>query len=719
MANIKKLDRTVVSKIAAGETIHYPYNVVKELMENSLDAGATSIRICALSGGLKLIRIIDNGHGISEQDLQLVCERHATSKIEHYQDITQLTTFGFRGEAMASIANISEVTITSKDIKSEQVFQIGYKYGQLVGWPKSLKEEKLVGWLKSLHTGNGTAVLVQNLFDNMPLRKKALKISQESQKITDCIQKYAIHNVQATFGLSKDAQSETLYYPLEPIKTEHDQSNSVVKRIKDIYGYEPNTINRVSHEQERWRFTLYFSDVDRYKNTKPNVFILFVNNRLVENVKIKKEVKQVYTMNGNGAKGSMFTYIDITVNPKHVDVNIHPTKNQVRLLEEDAIIEALTKQLHDAIALGPSCVSPKALCQPKSRRLLSSQTTLDQYFVAPKISPKTSDSEESDNSQSTIPSTPTNGFSPIDASFFKKRVQNLSFPVIRNQTTPSVDIHQSSNNSSTLEQAAATDDMAHVKRKKARLTLATRPIQPPSKPKRSTFNQNKTIQTPEKEQSDELESIQLLQKEIIQSEDKQLSKVISHHKCIGVIDDVLLLGQYKNAFYIFQYQVLSEEYIYQRIIYQFPQFGKLVLSTPLNIMQYLSNCKEYDPDDILTINMPIILEHAELLSECFKTEIEVKEDQIYLKSLPLFINDYIPSFLMERLSGFLCDLSTQINWKDEVACLQGLAEAYAKLFYCCHEDDWKSLSKSMQQVQGIKAHPHLMQHGYVFKMDIK
>ncbi|OBZ83053.1 DNA mismatch repair protein Mlh1 [Choanephora cucurbitarum] len=679
MSNIKKLDRTVVSKIAAGETIHYPYNVVKELMENSLDAGATSIRICALSGGLKLIRIIDNGHGISEQDLQLVCERHATSKIENYQDITQLTTFGFRGEAMASIANISEVTITSKYIKSEQVFQIGYKHGQLVGWPKSLKEEKLVGWLKSLHTGNGTAVLIQNLFDNMPLRKKALKISQESQKITDCIQKYAIHNAQATFSLSKDAQSETLYYPSQSITTEHDQSKSVVKRIKDIYGYEPNTINRVSHGQERWRFTVYYSDVDRYKNTKPNVFILFVNralrrnpDRLVENAKIKKEVKQVYTAIGNSAKGSMFTYIDITVNPKHVDVNIHPTKNQVRLLEEDAIIKALTKQLYDAIALGSSCVSPKTLCQTKSRRLLSSQTTLDQYFIAPKISPKTSDSEESDNSQSTIPSTPTNGFSPIEASFFKKRIQNLSFPVIRNQTKSSVDIHQSSNNGSNLEQTAATDDMAHAKRKKARLTLVTKPIQPPSKSKRNTFNQSKAIQAPEHEQSDELESIQLLQKEISQSEDKH---------------DVLLLGQYKNAFYVFQYQVVSEEYIYQRIIYQFPQFGKLMLSTPLNIMQYLSNCREYDPDDILNINMQIILEHAELLSECFKTETEVKEGQI--------------------------------NWKDEVACLQGLAEAYAKLFYCCHEDDWKSLSKSMQQVQGIKAHPHLIQHGYVFKMDIK
>ena len=87
-----------------------------------------------------------------------------------------------------------------------------------------------------------------------------------------------------------------------------------------------------------------------------------------------------------------------------------------------------------------------------------------------------------------------------------------------------------------------------------------------------------------------------------------------------------------------------------------------MLSTPLNIMQYLSNCREYDPDDILNINMQIILEHAELLSECFKTETEVKEGQVYLKSLPLIISDYVPSFLMERLSGFLCDLSTQAGW---------------------------------------------------------
>ncbi|KAI8077249.1 histidine kinase-like ATPase, partial [Gilbertella persicaria] len=337
MKSIKKLEQVVIDRIAAGEILHRPCNAVKELMENSLDAKATNIHMNVISGGFDLIKVIDNGHGIKLEDMPLVCERHATSKIEQYQDLNKLNSFGFRGEALASISHVAHVTITSKHINSEYGYQGVYQDGKLVSEPKLCAAKQ------------GTIIIIQHLFSNVPLRKKTLKNPHEEfNAILDCVQKYALHNTHVSFSLyNKDTLS---------IKT-HGSSLSIqnrgtlLHRIQHLYGHEASmNLKHINHQQDKWSISLYFTDITkkgRYP-MKSTIFVLFVNNRLVENAKLKRVMNQLYTEMNKGTPTTTFTYISLTVYPRHIDVNIHPTKNEVYLLDQDMIIEVMKRIVHDS-----------------------------------------------------------------------------------------------------------------------------------------------------------------------------------------------------------------------------------------------------------------------------------------------------------------------------------------------------------------------------------
>ncbi|ELK33342.1 DNA mismatch repair protein Mlh1 [Myotis davidii] len=189
---IRRLDETVVNRIAAGEVIQRPANAIKEMIENCLDAKCTSIQVVVKEGGLKLIQIQDNGTGIRKEDLDIVCERFTTSKLQSFEDLANISTYGFRGEALASISHVAHVTITTKTADGKCAYRASYSDGKLKAPPKPC-------------AGNqGTQITVEDLFYNISTRRKALKNpSEEYGKILEVVGRYSIHNSGISFSVKK------------------------------------------------------------------------------------------------------------------------------------------------------------------------------------------------------------------------------------------------------------------------------------------------------------------------------------------------------------------------------------------------------------------------------------------------------------------------------------------------------------------------------------
>ena len=235
--NICRLDETVVNRIAAGEVVQRPSNAIKELIENSLDAGSKNITITSKNGGLSILQIQDDGHGINVEDYEILCERFTTSKLTKYDDLKNMATFGFRGEALASITHVAHVTITSKTKKSKCAYKAKYidsKMVPLVGGKKidnSILNRKSNVKPTPCAGVNGTIITAEDLFYNMATRKAALKNHNECYRaILDVVTKYAIHYAAqgVSFTCKKYGNSSADFHT--------PKSSNVLNAIKIAFG---------------------------------------------------------------------------------------------------------------------------------------------------------------------------------------------------------------------------------------------------------------------------------------------------------------------------------------------------------------------------------------------------------------------------------------------------------------------------------------------------
>ncbi|XP_018791900.1 PREDICTED: DNA mismatch repair protein Mlh1 [Bactrocera latifrons] len=322
---IKKLDKVVVNRIAAGEIIQKPANALKELIENSLDAKATHIQVTVKSGGLKLLQIQDNGTGIRREDLPIVCERFTTSKLTKFEDLSNIGTYGFRGEALASISHVAHLSIQTKTANESCGYKASYEDGTMKGTPKA-------------SAGNqGTIITVEDLFYNMPQRRQCLKSpTEEMQKICDVISKYAVHNSSVAFTLKK--------YGEPPILRTTGRGTRECN-IADIYGTQiGRSLLPVELEDEvhKFKLTALVTNVDY--SAKRGIMLLFINHRLVDSSALKAAVDNIYST--YLPKGMHpFTYISLEITPTHLDVNVHPTKHEVHFLYEDEIIDKIKRRI--------------------------------------------------------------------------------------------------------------------------------------------------------------------------------------------------------------------------------------------------------------------------------------------------------------------------------------------------------------------------------------
>ncbi|OUR89622.1 DNA mismatch repair protein MutL [Gammaproteobacteria bacterium 42_54_T18] len=331
MSKINKLSPRLANQIAAGEVVERPAAVVKELLENSVDAGATRLEVDIEQGGIKLIRIRDNGCGVHKDDLPLAMARHATSKIYDLDDLEGVETLGFRGEALASISSVSRLNMTS----SEEATGSGWK---VVTEGRDMEAQVL----PAAHP-QGTTVEVRDLFFNTPARRKFLrKEKTEFGHLDDVVKRLALSHFDVAFTVR---HNQRVIHSLKSAKTEAEED----RRVASVCG--PNFIqNAVRVDTEISGLRLWgWMGLPTFSRSQADLQYFFVNGRHVRDKVVTHAVRQAYRdVLYHGRHAAYVLYFEL--DPKGVDVNVHPTKHEVRFRETRQVHDFLFRSLHRAIA---------------------------------------------------------------------------------------------------------------------------------------------------------------------------------------------------------------------------------------------------------------------------------------------------------------------------------------------------------------------------------
>src|SRR6266571_2991769 len=329
---IRQLAPDVAAKIAAGEVVERPASVVKELIENSIDAGATQIRVDLMSGGLQLIRVADNGTGIPSDELQLALSRHATSKVTNIDDLEHIRSLGFRGEALASIAAVAEVTLLSHHRGASQGAQVNATNGHISD-------------VTTAASPDGTTVTVRNLFSAVPARLKFLKSRHtEVSHSHHLLEQYALAYPEIRFSVFSEGR--------QIFSTPGDGQLPSV--LIEIYGLQIagqmvpiSSLDGKAEDAERPVVSGFTSLPTCYKSTRQHMSF-FVNRRWVLSRMLSYAVEEAYhslLMTGRHP----LAVVNITVDPTQIDVNVHPAKTEIRFLKERRVYAAVQRAIRRAI----------------------------------------------------------------------------------------------------------------------------------------------------------------------------------------------------------------------------------------------------------------------------------------------------------------------------------------------------------------------------------
>lgn len=324
MGKIKELQTSLANKIAAGEVVERPSSVVKELLENAIDAGATEISIEVEESGVQSIRVVDNGSGIEAEDLGLVFHRHATSKLDQDDDLFHIRTLGFRGEALASISSVAKVTLkTCTDNANGN--EIYVENGEILNH-KPAKAKK------------GTDILVESLFYNTPARLKYIKsLYTELGKITDIVNRMAMSHPEIRISLISDGKT----------MLSTNGSGRTNEVMAEIYGMKvARDLVHISGDTSDYHLEGFVAKPEHSRSNKHYISI-FINGRYIKNFMLNKAILEGYhTLLTIGR--FPICYINIEMDPILVDVNVHPTKLEVRLSKEEQLYQLIVNKIQEA-----------------------------------------------------------------------------------------------------------------------------------------------------------------------------------------------------------------------------------------------------------------------------------------------------------------------------------------------------------------------------------
>ncbi|WP_298633119.1 DNA mismatch repair endonuclease MutL [uncultured Umboniibacter sp.] len=358
MTKIRTLTPRLANQIAAGEVVERPASVAKELLENALDAGATRVDIDVEQGGVKLIRVRDNGSGLASDDLPLALSRHATSKIYQLDDLEAVTSLGFRGEALASISSVSKLLMSSSEDGEE-------------AWQARTQGADMVPELSPASHPQGTTVEVRDLFFNTPARRKFLRTEKtEFGRIDDTFKRIALANFSTNFTLRHNGKA------VHSLRSGEDQL-SMERRIAELCGRafmeDAIHVNVAASGLKLWGWLAK----PTFSRSQADLQYFFVNGRAIRDRVVSHAVRQAYRdVLFHGRHPAFVLYLEL--DPATVDVNVHPTKHEVRFRDQRLVHDFLFRTLHRVIAdLKPSDSLPGAMDASAMQSALANEAVVN------------------------------------------------------------------------------------------------------------------------------------------------------------------------------------------------------------------------------------------------------------------------------------------------------------------------------------------------------
>lgn len=589
MKKIAVLSQNTIDKIAAGEVVERPASVVKELVENAIDAGATAITVEIKEGGISFIRVTDNGGGIPKEQVPLAFLRHATSKITQAEDLLQITSLGFRGEALSSISAVSQMEVITKAPEDFMGVRYVIEGGQ----------EKL---LEDVGAPNGTTMLVRNLFFNTPARKKFLKTAMtEAGYVSSYMEQLALSHHNISFKYMVNGQLRL-----------HTSGNANLKDV--IYGIYGRDITRellpVQYEVSGLSVSGFIGKPSIARGNR-NFENYYINGRYVKSKLLMKAIEEAYKPYMMQHKYP-FVCLQYDIHGEDVDVNVHPTKMEVRFQNQSAIYNATYDLITDALA-GKEII-PEVSLTPK-----------------PAVGEKQAQIKEEKI--------------PVPEPFEKNRIAEEK-PVYA-----PVGLRPASAEPKTESKAEPINVNEPIKPREPEIQAK------PEEQKKEAFPKEK--QAVEKAEQLELFDNRLLSK-----------KARIHHRIIGQLFDTYWLVEYDNKFYIIDQHAAHEKVLYERFLKEFAK--KEILSQMISPPSLISlNLQE---SNLLKANLGIFREFGFEISEFGGKEYSihavpaniygVSVQELFIQILDSLEQEHVsktPDILAERIATAACKAAVKGN----------------------------------------------------------
>lgn len=616
---IRQLDKDTINKIAAGEIIVSPINCIKELIENSIDAGATKIDLLIQNNGFKMIKIQDNGDGIEKSNFSLLCKRFCTSKISTYDDLKSIDTFGFRGEALSSICTISNLKMITK-----------YK-DDVVAYEVEYDSKGDVTNKKPQAANQGTTFIINDLFYNVPSRLKSLSYTkQELKKIVDCISKYAINNQGICFSL-KRAEDNKMLYSCKENSSLNDRirlliNSSISKFLINLDNIADESLGLMKCEGIITNLS-YCNESTQFKKTSVNgnkMMVFFINNRLIDCEILKKTILQTYNAFLPKTASKPFIYLSLFIKPENVDVNVHPTKKEVYFINDEEISELICDKIRSILEsqdLSRTFEDNTKLTQPFQPQTNLITDSFKYRSKTEEFTPQMANPPKEYRNESKLVR--------IDAS-----QSNLSFKPLRYKTI----------NTSSSGSIISEEDL---------------------NPADSNECQN-------------LESVKDLKLQIDNMAYPELVKFFSNCKYVGIIDSEkrICAIQCDLGLYMLDYGSICNVLFYQLALRNIGAFGLYEISSDeeITVRKLLAKINITDANELMDV-VTTLDDMKEMFKDYFGMEFESSGDDLIIKTLPMIIQEYTPS--KEKLPLLIYRMAKRVNYEDEKQCLEGILKQIA------------------------------------------